>query len=145
MDIGAILLTKLQTIFKFHRFFPPSSCSVLGSYSGSHIEFNVCPQSLPVYNSLVCPFLLCASHFWSIDDHYFVFLVFVLFCLLSKLGVHCCRWASHCWWLLLLIRGSRCLGSVVVVHKLSCPVACGFFQDQGLNPYPLNWQVNSAS
>ena len=35
------------------------------------------------------------------------------------------------------------VGSVVVVHGLSCSVACGIFLEQGLNPCPLNWQVDS--
>ena len=34
-------------------------------------------------------------------------------------------------------------GSVVVVHGLSCLVACGTFPDQGMNLYPLRWQVAS--
>ena len=33
--------------------------------------------------------------------------------------------------------------SVVVVHGLSCPAACGIFPDQGLNPYSLHWQTDS--
>ena len=33
--------------------------------------------------------------------------------------------------------------SGVVVHRLSCTAACGIFQDQGLNPCPLHWQVDS--
>lgn len=28
-------------------------------------------------------------------------------------------------------------GSVVVAHRLSCPLACGIFLEQGLNPCPL--------
>ena len=35
------------------------------------------------------------------------------------------------------------MGSVVVVHGLSCPVACGIFLDQGLNLWPLHWQADS--
>ena len=35
------------------------------------------------------------------------------------------------------------MGSVVVVHGLSCPVVHGIFPDQGLNPCPLPWQVDS--
>ena len=31
----------------------------------------------------------------------------------------------------------------VVVHSLSCFAACRIFPDQGLNPRPLHWQVNS--
>ena len=33
--------------------------------------------------------------------------------------------------------------SIVVVPGLSGSRACGTFPDQGLNPYPLHWQVNS--
>ena len=60
------------------------------------------------------------------------------------------------WWLLLLrSTGSRCAGfsscgsralecsSVVVAHGLRCSAACGIFPDQGLNPCPLHWQVDS--
>ena len=33
--------------------------------------------------------------------------------------------------------------SVVVVHRLSCSMACGIFLDQGWNPYSSHWQVDS--
>ena len=41
--------------------------------------------------------------------------------------------------------GSRALdaGSVVVAHGLSCSAACEIFPDQGSNPCPLHWQVDS--
>ena len=45
--------------------------------------------------------------------------------------------ASHCG------AGSRCAGSVVVAHRLSCSMACGIFPDQGSNPCPLHWQADS--
>ena len=32
--------------------------------------------------------------------------------------------------------------SLVVAHGPSCPMARGIFLDQGLNPYPLNWQTD---
>ena len=35
------------------------------------------------------------------------------------------------------------MGSVVVVHRLSCPVACGIFPNQGSNSCPLHWQANA--
>ena len=35
------------------------------------------------------------------------------------------------------------MGSVVVVHGLSRSMACGIFPDQGSNPCPLNWQMDS--
>ena len=34
--------------------------------------------------------------------------------------------------------------SVVVARRLSCPVACGIFPDQGSNSYPLHWQADSS-
>ena len=45
--------------------------------------------------------------------------------------------------LLLRSTGSRCAGSVVVAHRLSCSAACGILPDQGLNPCPLHWQADS--
>ena len=45
--------------------------------------------------------------------------------------------------LLLRSTGSRCAGSVVVAHGPSCSTACGIFPDQGSNPGPLHWQVDS--
>ena len=35
------------------------------------------------------------------------------------------------------------LGQVAVVHRLSCPVACGILLHQGLNLRPLHWQVDA--
>ena len=56
----------------------------------------------------------------------------------------CGAWASHC-------RGFSCCGawalecasSVAVAHRLSCPVACGIFLDQGSTLCPMHWQRNS--
>ena len=47
------------------------------------------------------------------------------------------------WLLLLRSTGSRCVGSVVVAHRLSCSAACGIFPDQGSKPCPLHWQADS--
>ena len=52
---------------------------------------------------------------------------------------------------LLIVGGFSCcrqqaLGapaSIVMVHGLSCSMACRIFPDQGLNPCPLHWQTNS--
>ena len=33
--------------------------------------------------------------------------------------------------------------SVAVAHRLGYSVVCEFFIDQGLNPCPLHWQVDS--
>ena len=50
---------------------------------------------------------------------------------------------SLSWPLFLRSTGSRCAGSVVVAHGLSCSAACGLFPDQGSNPCPLHWQADS--
>ena len=40
-------------------------------------------------------------------------------------------------------QGLQGLGSVVVVHRLICPEACGIFPDQGWNWYSLHCKVAS--
>ena len=35
------------------------------------------------------------------------------------------------------------MDSVVVLHGFNCPAACGISPDQGSNPRPLHWQVES--
>ena len=45
--------------------------------------------------------------------------------------------------LLLRSTGSRRAGSVIVAHGPSCSAACGIFPDEGSNPCPLHWQVDS--
>ena len=55
-----------------------------------------------------------------------------------------CVWVSHC-------SGFSCcgaqalgnVGSVVVVDELSCPAAFEIFLNQGLNLYPLHWEMDS--
>ena len=39
------------------------------------------------------------------------------------------------------LEGER--ASVVVAHRLSCPLVCGIFPDRGSNPCPWRWQVDS--
>ena len=77
--------------------------------------------------------------------------------------LHCGSWASHCSGFsccgaqalgaqasVVVARGlsscgSRALGSgsVSEAHGLSCSAACGIFPNQGSNPCPLHWQVDS--
>ena len=54
-----------------------------------------------------------------------------------------CMGLSLSWPLLLRSTSSRCAGSVIVAHGLSCSAACGIFPDQGSNPRPLHWQADS--
>ena len=79
----------------------------------------------------------------------------------AALGLCCCAWAfdaydervlssscsaqaSHC-------RDFFCLDysaleaqtAAVVMCRLSCPVACGIFPDQGSNPCSLYWHTDS--
>ena len=39
--------------------------------------------------------------------------------------------------------GLKRADSVVVAKGLSCSTSCGIFMNQGLNRYPLHWQVDS--
>ena len=54
-----------------------------------------------------------------------------------------CAGFSVQWFLLLQSTGSGCSGFLAVAHRLSCPVVCGIFLDQGSIPCPLHWLVNS--
>ena len=92
---------------------------------------------------------------------YFYKFIYFIYLFLAALGLHCCAWAfsicgerggalcctawaSHCGGFSCC--RARALGtraSVVVVHGLSCSTACGIFPDQGSNPCPLHWQVDS--
>ena len=56
---------------------------------------------------------------------------------------HCGVWASPSGGFSLQNTGSRHTGSVVVVQGFSCSMACGIFLDQGSNPCPLHWQMDS--
>ena len=47
-------------------------------------------------------------------------------------GSSCCR-----------VWSLGCSGSVVLVHRLSCPTSYGIFPDQESNPCPLHWQADS--
>ena len=59
-------------------------------------------------------------------------------------GFSCCRaQAIGAWASVVVARGLKSAGSVVVAHRLSCSAACGIFPDQGLNPCPLHWQSDS--
>jgi len=90
----------------------------------------------------------------------YLFFFFLIGKFLAALGLHCCIQLSplqragatlwlwcmgfSLWWpLLLCSKGSWWMGSVVVGHGPSCPVANGIFPDQGSNPCPLHWQADS--
>ena len=84
-----------------------------------------------------------------------VYFIFKIYLFLAALGLCCCMQAFfscssggcsllRCtgfsmWWLFLLQHET----SVVVMHRLSCSVACGIFLDQGSNPCPLHFQRDS--
>ena len=65
---------------------------------------------------------------------------FIFGCALSLL---LCMGFSSRWLLLLQSTGFRDKGSIAVAQGLSCLTACGIFLDQGSNPCPLQWQVDS--
>ena len=96
------------------------------------------------------------QHDLSLHISCFVCLFVCLFvCFLAVLGLcFCARAFSSCSErgplfievrgpLLLRSTGSRRAGSVIVAHGPSCSAACGICPDQGSNPCPLHWQVDS--
>ena len=79
----------------------------------------------------------------------FIFILFIyLFIFINKFIYFWLRWvfvAERGLSLVVAIEGYSllwCVGSVVVVHGLSCSVAYGVFPDQGSNPCPLHWQAD---
>ena len=90
-------------------------------------------------------------HFFFLIYFYFFWLCWVFVSvqglpLVAASGGHSSLWCtglSLLWPLLLQSTGSRRTGSVVVAHGPSFSAACGIFPDQGSNPCPLHWQVDS--
>ena len=81
---------------------------------------------------------------------------FFIYIFLAALGLCCAQTISSCsavsgdcsllmvhGLLLLCSMGSSLPSSVAAVHRLSCSMACRIFLDQGWNPCPLLWQVDS--
>ena len=73
---------------------------------------------------------------------------------MAVLGPRCClafSLAAESWGcsLVVMARASHCgglllsTGWMVVMHELSCSVACRILLDQGLNLYLLHWQMDS--
>ena len=93
-----------------------------------------CPILLPLNNSgEILTLAISSSLAFCLSLSFFIFAVWVL-----------CRGMqgfSSCSTQGLLMLWST--GSVFAAHGLSCREACGIFLDQGLNPCPLHWQVDS--
>ena len=87
-------------------------------------------RSSRVPQKLKRSYLLCREHFYLQFCFLFIYLA-VLGLSYSTRDLHCGTWAP------------KLTGSVAVAHRLSCRVACGIFSDQGLNPCPLHWEVDS--
>ena len=57
--------------------------------------------------------------------------------------LHCSSQASHCGVSCCKAQALWCKDSVVVARRLRCPAACRIFLEQGSNPCPMHWQVDS--
>ena len=103
------------------------------------------------FSSLSWPYAVPTAQILFSFSFYLFLAAFVLCCcrglsLVAGSGVLLCRYMGFSlqWLLLLQSTGSRVcrlrqlqpLGSVAVVHRLSCPTACGVFLDQGQNQCP---------
>ena len=91
----------------------------------------------------------CAQAFSSCGERG---LLFVAVCgLLIAVASLCCRaWALGAWASVVVPCGLSSSSSRALEHRLSscgaglsCSEACGIFPDQGSNPCPLHWQVDS--
>ena len=72
--------------------------------------------------------LLCFSFiFWA----YFTYIIFLHF-LFIYFSLH---------WVFVAVWGP----SLVVAHRLCCSIVCGILPDQGSNPCPQHWQVDSST
>ena len=115
---------------------------------------SVCLLRRNVYLGLLPIFLffffLNLFYFWP----HWVFLAARRLSLVAVSGGYSLLWCagfSLSWLFLLQSTGSRRAGfsscgahaSVVVACMLSCSMACGIFPNQGSNPCPLRWQVDS--
>ena len=58
---------------------------------------------------------------------------------------YCSNYYNNCSFLQNSIQGIGSAGQVLVAHKLNSLLACGIFPEQGSNPCPLHWQVNSTT
>ena len=107
-----------------------------------------------LYRPIICPlFFFLELKFLYANQYFSFFLLIYLF--LAVLGLRfCARAFSSCGKrgpLFIAVRGPLTIaaslvgstGSVVVAHGPSCSTVCGIFPDQGLNPCPLHWQVDS--
>ena len=114
------------------RFFPP-----LCFFSITEVWINA------VFSLTRCWWLFL---FFKIFIYLFIYFwlrwVFVAACGLSVVAASgdysWLQWAGFSLWWLLLLRsmGSRCVGSVVVAHGLSCSTACGIFPDRARTHVP---------
>ena len=112
---------------------------------------DICQSVLPMLSSK--SFIVSGLFFFLINLFIYLFIFGCVgssllcegFLQLRRVGatLHRGAWASHYHGLSLWSTGSGRAGSVVVVHRPSCSAACGIFPDQGSNPCPLHWQVDS--
>ena len=104
--------------------------------------------------------LLQGSHQRVLSRVLFLFFLIIYFNFLALLSLCCSLAFSNCderGYSLVVVHGSPIAVasfvvnpglqgtwvSVAVVHGLCCPKACRIFPEQGLNPHPLHWQVDS--
>ena len=122
-----------------------------------------------VFSSNILFFFSQPHFFFFFNKFIYLFIYLIFGCIGSSLlhagflqllragATLCCgAWASRCggfsycraralgtWVSAVVAHRLQSAASVVVAHGLSCSGACGIFPDQGLNPCPLHWQVDS--
>ena len=97
-------------------------------------------------------FLIRIISFFNVLIYLYFWLCWI-FVALHRLLCRCCAQASHCrvhelQWLqhmgsVVAVQGPWSMCSVLVAQWLSCSTVYGVFPDQGSNPCPLHWHVDS--
>ena len=149
-------------------YFPANDYLGIVSDPGEYLHSFMAPVGSSLHKCLLPPSPTRAHLFDLLCNHLekiLLFCIILFIYLLAVLGLCCCVQAfsslvsGGCslvgvpgfslWWLLLLqstgcrVHRLQQTQHGVVVRGLSCPIAYGTFWDQGLNPCPLHWQVDS--
>ena len=143
--------TEFSTFLKRARVLLHITCSALD-----------CPQHVQRYTH-AHPLSHAHSHlkFWpgfgpslyEFVDYADISFYLLIGLFLTVLGLCCCSQAlsssgeqgllSSCGAQASHAGGFSCCGAHALGHRLSCPEVCGLLPDQGSNPCPLHWHVDS--
>ena len=97
-------------------------------------------QSVDTLKTILSYF--CLIYLFSLGSVFLAVLAFSSYCEWGLLS-SCSLWASHCCGFSCCEQALGTWALVLVAQTRSCSVSCGIFPDQGSDPCPLPWQVDS--